>query len=135
MVAGDGPQGALGGPVVTNGRLERLAGPALAGRALAGADLRCSRGTPRSALHTAASASRSLSLIWSRFALICTSSRWRSEPENPAVAFVVGSVLPGVVSDARFHSFSFVSGARTSCRRDRDRRRCVRGNCTRSRRA
>ena len=33
VVAGGGPQGTLGGPVVTHGRLERLAGLALVGRA------------------------------------------------------------------------------------------------------
>ena len=33
VVADGGPQGAPGGPVVTDGRLERLAGPALAGGA------------------------------------------------------------------------------------------------------
>ena len=75
---------------------------------LAGADVRCWRGAPRSALRTAVSASRSASRVRSRFALICVSSRWRSGPEIRAVvAFVVGSVLPGVVRGARFHSLQF----------------------------
>ena len=76
VVADGGPQGALGGPVVTNGRLERRAGPASRVE-LAGADVRCRRGAPRFALRTAASASCNSSRVWSRFALICTSSRWK----------------------------------------------------------
>ena len=132
-VAGGAPQGALGGSIVTDGRLERLA--ALRSRVvLAGADLRCRRGAPRSALRTATSAPRSSSLIWSRFELICTSSRWRSGAEiRGVVAFAGGSVLPGVVPGARFHSFSLVNGARTFWRLRR--RRCVRASRTRWRRA
>ena len=120
VVVGGGPQGAPGGPVVTDGYLERLAGLALAGRARGRGGALLARGAaraPHSALRTAASASRSWSRVWSHFVPICASSRWRSGPEIRAVAaFGAGSVLPGVVSGTGFHSFSFVSGAKTFSR-------------------
>ena len=49
VVAGGGPQGAPGGPVVTDGDLERLAGAWRSRVVLAGAEVRCWRGAPRSA--------------------------------------------------------------------------------------
>ena len=66
------------------------------------------------------------SRVWSRFAPICASSRWRSGPGIRAVAaFGAGSVLPGVVSGAGFHGFNFVSGAKTFCRFRRRVWRCA----------